>query len=537
MGQKKSFNILIVGSENANLLGAKVGGLGDFVKDFSSELLEQDCQVSVVIPSYGFLHQSPSSQFLGTITFQFSGKNEEAQVFQVVGENSNQVKQLVIHHPGLVSLDKNGRYEIYHHDLDSEPCQTDASRYALFCIAVAQGIEQGIFGHLDCIHLNDWHSACLLILRAYHPNYQTLQKIRTVYTINNLSYQGVRPFAGVTSSLETWYPDLEYDPDKLADPRWSDHVNLMKAGIQLADAISTDSPSYAQEILCPSEAPRFYGGEGLEKELLVAFQQGRLFGILLGCEYPDKRIIPKLNFSDLISLLKAEIIQWQQTAKYLSPNCSLAHKRLTELSYLSEKPPIILTSVCRVVEQKLYLMKASGNKFISGLSGVLEGLGKQGIYILLGTGETEYERFLTEITSQFDNFVFLNGFGSEDCAAALYANGDFFLMPSSYEPCGISQMLAMRDGQPCLVHKVGGLKDTVIDGFNGFVFGGDSVEEQVDNLVLSCLKAIEVKLNNPSQWQEICQQAEKSRFLWKDTVSQYITKLYEHQNVEKYIRS
>jgi starch synthase len=72
MGQKKSFNILIVGSENTNLLGAKVGGLGDFVKDFSSELLEQDCQISVVIPSYGFLHQSPSSQFLGTITFQFS---------------------------------------------------------------------------------------------------------------------------------------------------------------------------------------------------------------------------------------------------------------------------------------------------------------------------------------------------------------------------------------------------------------------------------------------------------------------------------
>ncbi|MGV2388536.1 MAG UNVERIFIED_CONTAM: glycogen/starch synthase [Microcystis novacekii LVE1205-3] len=62
-------------------------------------------------------------------------------------------------------MDKNGRYEIYHHDLDSEPCQTDASRYALFCIAVAQGIEQGIFGHLDCIHLNYWHSA----VRSSHP--------------------------------------------------------------------------------------------------------------------------------------------------------------------------------------------------------------------------------------------------------------------------------------------------------------------------------------------------------------------------------
>ena len=169
---------------------------------------------------------------------------------------------------------------------------------------------------------------------------------------------------------------------------------------------------------------------------------------------------------------------------------------------------------------------ASGKKFLSGITGILEGLGKEGIYILLGTGNQEYEDFLTEIASQFDNFVFLNGFGSEDCASALYANGDLFLMPSSYEPCGISQMLAMRDAQPCLVHKVGGLKDTVIDGVNGFVFEGDSIYEQVDNLVLSCRKAIELKLNHPTTWQEICQKAQKSRFLWKDSVSQYLENVY-----------
>ncbi|TVQ46764.1 MAG: glycogen synthase [Gloeocapsa sp. DLM2.Bin57] len=526
MKNNNFLNILIVSSENGNLSGAKVGGLGDFIKDFSFALVKQNCHVSVVIPSYGFLHKSPNSQFLETITFQFSGQSEEAQIFQVISETSDQVKQIIIQHPNLVSLDENGQYEIYHHDLDSEPCKTDASRYALFCSAVAEGIEQGVFGCLDCIHLNDWHCACLLILRAYHPNYQVFRKIRTVYTINNLSYQGLRPFAGDQSSLDSWYPNLKYDRDKLADRRRSNYLNLMKAGINLADTITTDSPSYAQEILCPSEAPRFYGGEGLEKELLLALEQGRLFGILLGCEYPAKRIIPKLTFSDLINLLKSEIIRWKQTAKALYSNHSLAYERLTKLSYLSDKPPLILTSVCRVVEQKLYLIKASGNQFRSGLSGILEGLGKQGIYILLGTGEAEYEEFLTEIASEFDNFLFLNGFGSEDCAAALYANGDLFLMPSSYEPCGISQMLAMRDGQPCLVHKVGGLKDTVIDGVNGFVFDGDSVPEQVDNFVASCLKAIELKLNNPTQWQQICQKAQKSRFLWKDTVLQYLENVY-----------
>jgi starch synthase len=537
MKLNRSLNILMVASENGGISSAKVGGLGDFVKDFSFTLTEQGHHLSVVIPSYGFLHQLSNSQFLTTIQFQFSGQKQKAKIFQFPQKSCNEVQQFIIHHSGFVSLDQNGQYEIYHHDLDTEPYTKDASKYALFCTAVAQGVRDGIWGHLDCIHLNDWHTACFLILRAYDPNYQRLQAIRTVYTINNLSYQGVRPFVGSESSLEAWYPNLTYNTEKLVDPRRSNYVNLMKAGIQLADAISTDSPSYAQEILCPSEAPRFYGGEGLEKELLVASQQGLLFGILLGCEYPDKRIIPKLNFSDFINLLKSEIIQWEQTAKAHYPNRSLAYKRLTELSYLSEKPPLILTSVCRVVEQKLYLMKASGTKFISGLSGILEVLGKQGIYILLGTGEAEYEKFLTEIASRFNNFVFLNGFGSEDCAAALYANGDLFLMPSSYEPCGLSQMLAMRDGQPCLIHKVGGLKDTVIDKVNGFVFEGNSIQEQVDNLVLACEQAIQIKLNHPIKWQQICHKAQESRFLWKDTVSQYITKLYEYQNVKKYTRS
>lgn len=531
MTLNRSLNVLMIASENGGISSAKVGGLGDFVKDFSFTLAEQGHHLSVVIPSYGFLHQLSNSQFLTTIEFQFSGQKQKAKIFQVPQKNCNEVQQFIVHHSGFVSLDQNGQYEIYHHDLDTEPYTKDASKYALFCIAVAEGLQNGIWGHLDCIHLNDWHTGCFLILRAYDPNYQSLQTIRTVYTINNLSYQGVRPFVGSKSSLEAWYPNLTYNREKLADPRWSNCVNLMKAGIELADAIITDSESYAQEILYPSNPPHFYGGEGLEKELLVAKQQGRLFGVLLGCEYPNEGVISKLSFAELMSLLLAEVMKWQQNSKILSPLHSLIERRLNSLRNTSERPQIILTSICRLVEQKLYLMKASGHKFSSGITEILDELGTQGVYILLGRGDPNYEDFFTDIATRFDNFLFLNGYGSENCASALYSNGDLFLMPSSYEPCGLSQMLAMRNGQPCLVHKVGGLKDTVIDKINGFVFEGDSIQEQVDNLVLTCHQAIQLKLNHPIQWQEICQQAKKSRFLWTDTVNKYLTNVYPYRDV------
>ena len=87
-------------------------------------------------------------------------------------------------------------------------------------------------------------------------------------------------------------------------------------------------------------------------------------------------------------------------------------------------------------------------------------------------------------------------------------------------------MLAMRDGQPCVVHRIGGLKDTVLDGVNGFSFGGESVEEQVDAFVLTSLKAIELKQRDPAAWQQVCHSASESRFPWEDTVGEYLQKLY-----------
>ena len=108
----------------------------------------------------------------------------------------------------------------------------------------------------------------------------------------------------------------------------------------------------------------------------------------------------------------------------------------------------------------------------------------------------------------------------------MYHSGDLFLMPSSFEPCGISQMLSMRAGQPCLVHRVGGLSDTVIDNQNGFAFSGDNPLQQAENMLTCFQSAIEMKKQHPKQWLKISNNALAARFLWRDVAQDYINYLY-----------
>jgi len=152
-------------------------------------------------------------------------------------------------------------------------------------------------------------------------------------------------------------------------------------------------------------------------------------------------------------------------------------------------------------------------------------LSDNGLYILFVSGEKKYERYFVEMSFKYRNFIFINGY-SENNSKFLYSNHDIFLMPSSFEPCGIGQMMAMRDGKPCLVNEVGGLKDTVKNGYNGFSFTGKTLKEQVDNLALTFKKALDMKLSNQAEWENICLNAKNSRFFWKDSIDRYIKELY-----------
>ncbi len=518
-------NILLVSSENGGLTGGKVGGIGDVIRDIPCEIAEHDAQVHVITPSYGFLHRCKDAQWVQTLTVHFYNYPHQTDLYEVPGNAACPgVTHWVIDHPLFISYDDQGRHRIYTDDPPDRPFAGDATKFSLFCMAVAEGVRNALFNTLDCIHLHDWHAAFLCILRRFHPRYRFMEKIRTVYTIHNLALQGVRPFKNSESSLEAWYTHMDYQWHELVDPRWPDCLNLMAVGIRLADAVHTVSPSYAREIRVPSDKPRYYGGEGLESDLLAADKAGRFFGILNGCTYEKAQKYPN-DYYWLLTILKKTTLEWTGSANMIPARHFLAYARLTDLQLTEQKPSIIITSISRVVDQKLYLMRANGSNGISGLESILNRLDNLGIYILLGTGDRQYEDFLTSMTARHDNFIFLNGY-SEACAEALYANGDMFLMPSSFEPCGISQMMAMREGQPCLAHQIGGLKDTVQDKQNGFTFQGDSVEEQIDDMIRTLDNAIHIKQQAPKQWQQICRNAADSRFSWEETVNHYMRDLY-----------
>ncbi len=144
---------------------------------------------------------------------------------------------------------------------------------------------------------------------------------------------------------------------------------------------------------------------------------------------------------------------------------------------------------------------------------------------LIGSGDPHYEAVLADIARRHDNLLFLRGY-SESLANDLYGAGDLFLMPSSFEPCGISQMLAMRGGQPCLVHAVGGLLDTVKDNVNGFWFHGDSSPEQANALLTRMQQIVQLRAAKPAQWKKIRASAAAARFVWSAAAQLYIEDLY-----------
>lgn len=525
-------NILMVASENDGIANCKVGGIGDVIRDVPVALAQNGCQVSIVTPSYGYLHESPGSEQLAVLQYPFSGAEQFAVLYRVRPRLSagEQATHYVIDHPAFKCEDEvRGEFEIYSNDAPNRPFATDAAKFACFCSAVAEAIRHQYFGPINTLHLHDWHSAFLLVLRQFDASCQHLKNLRAVYTIHNLALQGIRPFDNDVSSLDSWYPHLKQSESMrhtVGDPRWSDCFNPMATGIRLADAVHTVSPSYAQEILVPSRPPEYFGGEGLESDLQDAERQGRLHGILNGCEYPASAA-EKPAFFALLQLIREEAARWISKRNTLLPADYAALQTLDRLRRARKKPTFLAVSISRAVDQKMLLMRTAGSNQKSGLETMLESLGKDRLFILLGTGDRNTEIFLTEMALAHSNFLFLNSY-SNRVAQALYSCGNLFVMPSSFEPCGIGQMLAMRSRQPCLVHRTGGLRDTVEPGVNGFGFEGERLVEQVDGMVQALVEAVELHSNDPHAWKALCDAASRARFNWDQTAKRYIEQLYRH---------
>jgi starch synthase len=518
-----SMHVLMVAAENDALPGGKVGGIGDVLRDLPPALAALECAVTVISPAYGRLDDLPNARRLKVLNVAFGGDTCKVELFEVDNGGADpRVRQLVLEHAAFSPC---GRGVIYCDDGPERPFATDASKFALFSAAVAQALIQDSLGKIDVVHLHDWHAAILLVLRRCHPAYRKLRALRCVYTLHNLSLQGVRPLRGDASALETWFPGLRYQKALVADPRWPDCINLMAVGIRMADAVHTVSPSYATEILRPSavSSAAYHGGEGLEADLIAAHAEGRLHGFLNGCEYPPERPATP-DWNGLLNLMRVENLRWAAARAQVAGAHFVAQARLGELS--ATRPATLLTSVGRITSQKVRLLQELAGDGRPVLEGVLDAVGDDGLLVILGSGDPVLEQFLAETAARRRNLLFLRGY-SDALAQALYGAGDLFLMPSSFEPCGISQMLAMRAGQPCLVHLVGGLGDTVKPGINGFGFKGKSPIEQTEGLVAALRDALTLRAKHTRRWEAMRKAAARARFRWRATAEACISLLYK----------
>lgn len=504
--------IWLVAAENDALPGGKVGGVGDVVRDLPLALAALGLDVSVITPSYGMFFKLPGARFYRQVEVEFAGKKHVADVYRV-RVNDSPVELYVIEH---ALLSPSGPGQIYISDEPGKPFAIDAAKFAFFNAAVAAWVNQDE-SPPDVLHLNDWHTGLIPALRLSASPDAALNQVRIVFTIHNLAYQGVRPLRGDKSSLETWFPDLLGFEDQLKDPVYADCVNFMAAAIRLADGVNTVSPGYAMEIQRPSDSSTgFSGGEGLESELQEAYAEGRLVGILNGCMYPDKTG-PATEWDALLQLIASQhgIMNAGQPAQQWVADRS------------GRRPENLLLSIGRVVDQKVPLFLEPVGDFDSALEFILAALGPDSLFIMLGSGEKYLEDRFAAIAASSDNFLYLRGY-VEALSEPLYSAADLFLMPSSFEPCGISQMLSMRAGQPCVVHAVGGLKDTVKDGVTGFVFEGDTPGEQAMGFTQAVQRAISIKATDKKRWQEICKNAKNERFSWNLAAKAYQQGLYQN---------
>lgn len=510
--------VLMLAAENGRFAGAKVGGVGDVIRDLPPVLSEAGCDVMVAMPSYGFLARLPQLEAVATLKVMFGGIVKSVELLRLV-DSAHPEQVYIFHHPDFAPQGE----RVYCDDSNDRPFATDANKFALFCASVATALLTDVLAMPSVIHCHDWHTGFLPMLTRRCADYARLAPIKIVYTIHNLAMQGVRPLTSDPSSLHAWFPNLSGELSDIYDPDYRNCVNPMRAAIRLADVVHTVSPTYASEILQPSDTEQgVFGGERLQADLQEKADSNALFGILNGCNYPAKSP-RKPAKKTVVATALAAVEKWMGASVQLSSTHYLADRRL--LTWAKKAKGITVTSVGRITEQKVRLLFSPAPNGKIALANMLDSLGEDGVFIMLGSGAAHYEAALTKLAGQYANFIFLNGY-EETLSELLYHYGDLFLMPSSFEPCGISQLLAMRAGQPCLVGSVGGLKDTVTHHANGFVFDGANDAERVVNMQRCFDDALALYHKQPEAYKKISVQAKSTRFTWAESAQEYIAKLY-----------
>ncbi len=370
----------------------------------------------------------------------------------------------------------------------------DGERYAYFSKVVAL-LPKIINFKPNVIHTNDWHSALVnLYVKDFRKGDCYYNDIKTVFTIHNLKYQGIFD-AWILSSILGLSEEYFQDDGM----KYYDKINYMKAGIVYCDKLTTVSQTYAEEIKY-----QFFG-EGLEG--IIRKEEYKLVGIVNGIDYDvynpveDKYIEYNYDFNNLCNKYKNK-------------------EKIQKLYGLEVKEDIpLIAMVTRMVAMK----------GIDLIKHVLGELVQEDIQlVVLGTGDKEYEDLFKFFEYSYPSQIAARIYFSEEEAHEIYAGADMLLMPSMAEPCGISQLIALRYGTIPIVRETGGLKDTVIaynkfnqDG-NGFSFKNYNAHE----LLFTIKNAIEIYKNDEKAWKNLIFNAMSSKNDWEASSLEYIN-LYE----------
>ncbi len=356
----------------------------------------------------------------------------------------------------------------------------NCERFTLFARAVISLIKKVKF---DIVHCHDWQTGLIpLYIRKYGID------SKTVFTIHNLGYQGRFP--------REKFPVLgiEWDYFSLEGLEFYGELNLLKAGLIYSDIITTVSPTYAKEIQTPAFG---FGLEGVLQKY-----NNKLYGILNGIDYEiwnpqnDKYIYE--NFNNYVGKKKNKL-------------------GITNELFLDSKKPLI-GMVSRIAEQKGFdiLIKILDDIIAMNYS-----------FVLLGFGEEYYCEKLKNFNDAYPGQVSINIKFDEILAHRIYAGSDFFLMPSKYEPCGLGQMISLRYGTVPIVHRTGGLNDTVIQfnpqtlSGNGFLFEPYSAQ----SLITALHYAYQV-YSKEEIFAQLSENCMKYDFSWDNSAQAY-KKLYE----------
>ena len=456
----------------------KVGGLGDVIGSLPKALRELGVDARVILPLYSSIDRERFG--LKYKAYQFVDLGWRHSYCGIFETEVDGVPCYFVDNEQYFNRDS-----IYGQADDGE-------RFAFFSKAALE-ILPALDFKPDVVNVNDWHTALSVIyldvLKSREAEFY--KDMKRVLSIHNIEFQGrFNPYEmGNLFGLENKYFDaLIYNGD----------VNLLKGAIQLADRVNTVSETYAREILDP------YFSYGLDKILTV--EQGKLRGILNGIDV-DK-FNPK---TDPMIPVNYDLKTFEDKVQN-----KLAFQKEMDLEVNADIP--LIGMVTRLTHQK-------GIDLILQASEEILKTGAQ--LVILGTGDAHYESALRSLEHYRHDRVRSILLFSNEMSAKIYAASDLFLMPSKTEPCGLSQLISMRYGTVPVVHRVGGLRDTVIP-FTGVEGNGFTFESfQAGDMMDAIYRAVTCFYQSLDEWKQIIKNNLQKDVSWEQSAKKYLDLYHE----------